>query len=235
MRRRHLTSKLLLVLVLAGAAFAALWMGLLPLRWIPFATVSLDDPPRWFVDFRLAALRREPAVCRALLKAPHVEAAPASDQPIEKGCGWTNAYRVSSIAGARLPVDKLSCEMTAALALWLEQDVQPIAQEMLGARVTSISHMGSYSCRNIAGNVFWKDVRSQHATANALDVSVFKLADGRSVSVERDWKGDNTAGRFLRAVKARSCRYFRVSLGPDFNAAHHDHFHFDRGPLWSCR
>lgn len=235
MRRRHLFSKVLLILLLAGTVLAVLWMGLVPQRWSPFATISLDDPPRWFVDFRLAALRRDPGACRALLRAPHVEVSTAADQPVEKGCGWTNAYRISTIGGARLPVDKLSCEVTAALALWLEQDVQPLAQEMLGSRIAAISHMGSYSCRNIAGNVFWKDVRSQHATANALDISAFKLADGRSISVERDWKGDNTAGRFLREVKARSCRYFRVSLGPNFNAAHHDHFHFDRGPLWSCR
>jgi hypothetical protein len=26
-----------------------------------------------------------------------------------------------------------------------------------------------------------------------------------------------------------------VVLGPEYNAAHHDHFHLDRGPLMRCK
>ncbi|MGI9478102.1 MAG: extensin family protein, partial [Hyphomicrobiaceae bacterium] len=32
-----------------------------------------------------------------------------------------------------------------------------------------------------------------------------------------------------------ACHYFRVALSPAFNAAHRDHFHFDRGILWTCQ
>lgn len=235
MRRRHTFAKLVLVLLLAGAALAALWFGLVPQRWSPLAPVSLDDPPRWMVDFRLAALRRDAVHCRAILKPPHVEAEPVADQAITNGCGWVNSYRVSSMAGARLPIDRLSCEMATALALWMEGAVQPLAREMLGSPVKSIRHMGGYACRNIVGNVFWKDVRSQHATANAIDIAGFTLADGRRVTVEGAWKFESAEGRFIRAVHQRSCRYFRVSLSPDFNAVHHDHFHLDRGPFWRCK
>lgn len=235
MRRRHLFAKLLLAVLVAGAGLATLWLGLVPQRWSPFAPLTLDDPPRWLVDFRLAALRRNPEHCRAMLKPPHIEAARAEDQPIAKGCGWENAFRISSIAGAQLPVDKLSCEVAAALALWLEGEVQPLARDLLGSPVKAIRHMGSYSCRNIVGNVFWKDVRSQHATANAIDIAGFTLADGRRISVEGAWKSPGPEGRFIHTVHATSCRYFRVALSPEFNAAHHDHLHLDRGPFWRCK
>jgi hypothetical protein len=76
---------------------------------------------------------------------------------------------------------------------------------------------------------------SQHAAANAIDISGFTFADGRSISLLRDWKGKGRDSDFLREVHRRACRYFRVALGPDFNPAHANHFHFDRGLMWTCR
>ena len=35
---------------------------------------------------------------------------------------------------------------------------------------------------------------SEHAFGNAIDVSGFKLADGREISVVRDWKRSGHAG-----------------------------------------
>ena len=40
---------------------------------------------------------------------------------------------------------------------------------------------------------------------------------------------------FLRAVRDGACRWFDAVLGPDYNAAHADHFHFDRGGGRICR
>ena len=31
------------------------------------------------------------------------------------------------------------------------------------------------------------------------------------------------------------CRFFDGVLSPDYNAAHRDHLHLDRGPWWFCR
>jgi len=69
---------------------------------------------------------------------------------------------------------------------------------------------------------------SEHATANALDVAGFTLADGRSISVLRDWTGDGEDAQFLRAVRDGACDLFSTVLSPDYNAAHRDHFHFDQ-------
>ena len=143
--------------------------------------------------------------------------------------------RLSTVGTVKASYDKVTCEAAVALALWFEHDVQPVAQEMFGQRVASIQSFGSYSCRNIIGNSQWKNWRSEHATANAVDVGAFNLADGRRISVAQHWKGDGVEARFLRAVHGRACRYFRVAIGPDYNEAHHDHFHLDRGTLARCK
>ena len=109
------------------------------------------------------------------------------------------------------------------------------AERIFGQRVSSIQNFGTYSCRNIIGSRFWKNRRSEHATANAIDVAKFRLADGTQISVLGDWNGKRKKAEFLKAVNKGGCRFFRVTLGPDFNRAHRDHFHFDRGQLWSCR
>lgn len=233
--RRRVFPRLLFLSLLVLAAGVAFWFGLVPLAWSPFATITLAERPGIFVDPRLAMLRRNPALCEAILKPPHIEAKSIDDNPITKGCGWVNSVSVATAGGARIGVDKLTCEMAAAVTLWIEYEVQPLALEMFGARVASAHDFGTYTCRNIVGNVFWKDLRSEHATANAFDVGGFTLSDGRTISVLRNWKKPDLESRFLREAYRRACRYFRVTLGPDFNTAHRDHFHFDRGFLWTCR
>jgi len=110
--------------------------------------------------------------------------------------------------------------------------VQPAAEQMLGVKVASVQHFGSYSCRNMRGSAA---MRSEHARANALDISGFTLTTGRQISVARHWAGDGAEARFLRAVHSGACRTFRAALGPDYNAAHRDHFHYDRGLFAGCR
>ena len=81
---------------------------------------------------------------------------------------------------------------------------------------------------------------SEHATANALDVSGFVLADGRRISVLRDWFGGDEKALFLKRVRDGACELFSTTLSPDYNAAHADHLHLDladRGAMgWrACR
>lgn len=235
-KRRHRFAKLLVAALVAAGVFASFWLGLVPQRWSPFAPLSLSEPSQWFVDLRLAALRRDRALCRASLIGPAISAQPIDDQPIKDGCGWQNAVSVSAAGGARINAAQLTCEAAAALALWMQHEVQPAAMRTLGSRVTALDTLGTYACRNIIGSRALTAFRSQHATANAIDISAFRFADGRSVSLARDWSGgDQRKSEFLRLVHARACAYFRVALSPDFNAAHRDHFHFDRGLMWRCK
>jgi hypothetical protein len=231
----RLTGWLLVLVALGLPVTAAFWFGFVPQRWSPFPPLALSQPANWFLDPRLAALRMDRSLCRAVLSAPYVEAQEIEDQPVRDGCGWTNAVRLKTVGGARLPADKLSCEMAAAMALWVAHEVQPAATKHFGRKVASLQNFGTFSCRNIVGNPLWKGVRSQHATANAIDISGFVLEDGTAISLIKHWTAPEKHAAFLRDVHRGACRLFRSSLGPDYNAAHKDHFHFDRGPLWTCR
>jgi hypothetical protein len=53
--------------------------------------------------------------------------------------------------------------------------------------------------------------------------------------VARDWDGDDAEARFLRALRDGACTFYDGVLGPDYNAAHADHLHLDRGPYRVCR
>jgi hypothetical protein len=233
--KRRLLARLFLVLLIAATTFVAMRLGYIPQRFSPFSPIALDTQPTWFVDTRLAALRLDRPLCEAVLKQPHIDAAAIPDQPYKNGCGWQNAVSFSKAGGARIGAEKLTCEMAAALALWIEHEVQPLAQSTFGARVAVIGDMGIYDCRNILGNPLMKNVRSQHATANAIDISGFTLDGGRQISILRDWTGKGPEAAFLKEVHRRACRYFRVALGPEYNAAHKSHFHFDRGAFSRCK
>ena len=87
---------------------------------------------------------------------------------------------------------------------------------------------------------------SEHARANALDVAAFTLQGGRRISVLGDWQAAaapaappaaeaDPKAAFLRQVRDGACQGFAAVLGPDYNAAHRDHFHLDRGPYRACR
>jgi hypothetical protein len=143
--------------------------------------------------------------------------------------------RIGKVGDAELGVSSLTCEAAAALALWVEYEVQPVALATFGARVVGLEDMGTYACRNIIGNNTWTKMRSQHALANAVDIGGFKLDNGETISVAHDWKGHDRKARFLRAVHGRACRYFRVALSPDYNKAHWNHFHLDRGVFTRCK
>ena len=227
--------RVVLAALLAVVVFAAFWFGVVPQRFSPFAPIDLADPPTWFLDPRLAAMRNDPDLCRAVLRAPHIIATPIADRVQPNGCGWTNAVRVREVGGAEIGLEQLTCETSAALALWVEQDLQPLALSMFGSRVTWMQDMGTYSCRNIIGNKRWVNLRSQHSLANAVDIGGFRLGNGKQMSITKDYRADSPEGRFLREAHMRACRYFRVAIGPEFNEAHRDHLHFDRGIFTRCQ
>lgn len=234
-RKLRFAARLILVLAAGTAFIAALWLGLMPQRFSPFAPLELDRPDSWFVDFRLATLKTDSQQCAATIAQPLLDATMIPDQPISNGCGWQTAVRLHHAGGVRVSSDKITCGMSAALAMWLAHGVRPAAKAILKSDVVSVRHLGVYACRNIKGSTAFKSFRSQHATANAIDIAAFVLADGRTISVLKNWKGSGPEAEFLRAAHDSACRYFRVALGPDYNEAHNNHFHLDRGAFKRCR
>jgi hypothetical protein len=144
-------------------------------------------------------------------------------------CGMTHPFKVSALADGAISLDKpltIDCSMIPAIEAWLEQVVQPVAQARFGQRVVGLEAFGAYSCRsvdNIAGARL-----SEHAFGNAVDVSGFRLADGREIVIAREWKKTDTQeSAFLHEAHAGACQHFTTVLGPGADVFHYNHFHLD--------
>jgi hypothetical protein len=208
--------------------------GLVPARFAPLPRFELEASPKRITDWQLASLRNDPVTCRRLMKSPDLIATPAADRPFKDGCGVVNAARVERVAGAQLALGGVRCELAAALTVWMKHDVQPLATKILGQQVREVEHLGGFACRNVTTkNPLLKGLRSEHASGGAIDITGFKLADGRTISVNRNWADKGKEGEFLRAIHARACNIFRVVIGP--GTEYRDHLHLDRGPFWACQ
>ena len=83
------------------------------------------------------------------------------------------------------PPATLSCPMADVLGEWLRDTVQPEAKKLFGSTVVKIQNATSYACRNRYGGD--TTPLSEHALANALDVSEFVLASGERITISDDW------------------------------------------------
>lgn len=224
------------VAIAAAAAFAvAIVAGLpdIPDRWVPWAPPHVADAPNAFTAWKLSRLADRPALCRQVLAQSAYRVSAVPDRVSDDGCALVNAVR---IAGGAAPLGDgivVTCPLAVALALWERHVVVPAAAGILGEPVVAIDHLGSYACRNVYGRETGR--RSQHATANAVDVAGFRTRSGRRIAVAGDWDDRGLDGRFLRAVHRGGCDIFGAVLGPAYNAAHRDHFHLDLGGYSACR
>jgi hypothetical protein len=222
----------LAAVVAPGYAVYSGWLEI-PDRWNPWAPLAIKEPLHWLTRLKLSRLSKDAGLCLAVLEQANMRYAPVADQETGPGCGFTNAVRVEAMNAAVGEAFTLSCRSAVALALWEHHFVQPAARTRFGERVARLEHAGTYSCRNIYGR---KDAPlSRHATADAIDVVGFTLEKGRRIRVERDWASGDADGLFLREVRDGACRVFDSVLGPEYNAAHRDHFHLDRGGWRACR
>jgi hypothetical protein len=231
--RRVLLFLLPFAVVLGVAMLVRNGTIVVPPRWNPWAPLDVADEPGLFTRFKLSRLERDPAVCLEALSRTSFRFRALADRETGNDCGFHNAVSiVSSDVSLGGPLT-LSCPATVALALWERHELQPAALRWFGRRVKRIEHLGSYACRNVYGR---EDApRSEHATANAIDVAGFVFDDGRRVRVLEDWNAGTDAARFLRDADAGACRFFDAVLDPDYNAAHRDHLHLDRGRYHFCR
>lgn len=224
---------LLLSLALAAAALIALWRGWLEVapRFDPWAPLDVRETPNLLTGFKLWRLRDDRALCDQALATSQLRFDRLADSTPHPGCPVHNALRVHGAPVGLSSSFTATCSLALSFALFERHGLQPAAQAVFGQPVTRLEHVGSFACRSIAGS----QRPSQHSYANALDIVGFRLGDGRRISVLRDWSGEGDKARFLRLVREAACERFNVTLGPDYNAAHRDHFHVDMGLWRMCR
>lgn len=196
---------------------------------MPWTPLDLSDPVGMFTGAKLVGLTDDAPKCGALLRRAGVRFTALA--PVRAGqCGFADGVRFASGGARRIGFAPAglgtSCAVAAGLALWEWNVVQPAAARHFGSAVTSIDHFGSYNCRRIYGR--GTGAFSEHATADAVDIAGFRLADGTRVSVLGDWEAKGPKAAFLRDVRDGACDLFSTVLSPDYNAAHRDHFHLDQ-------
>ncbi len=198
----------------------------------PFRPPDLTEPIGLATYGKLTELKYEAELCKAKLSEAGVEYTVLSADGAGANCPLeeTLALKKSLTPYNAAPL-RMTCHQMAALYIWERNVLRPQAEKIFGSPLRQIETYGSFSCRNIAGT----RTRSQHSYANAIDISGFVLEDGRRISVKDHWREKSDYGRYLTRVHKKACRLFSVTLGPDYNAAHADHFHLDMGSVETCR
>ena len=176
---------------------------------------------------RLAA---DDGICREALSAVGVSWSEAQARNNTTGCGYETAVRLAGTLSHFNERSVMTCPLAARLYLWELEVVGPAAEEHLGSPVESMDVLGTYSCRKVAGTTHL----SEHAFGKAIDIEGFRTADGAKISVLKSYRADSPEGRFLRDIRRGACGLFDVTLGPDFNIDHANHFHLDIGGSYAC-
>ena len=211
-----------------------------------------DETPAKAEQWSDAEIIKALADCVRLL-AP-IKTTVAVSKPIREGqCGAPAPISLKSVGGVKIdPPAVTNCQMARQLHEWVERTLQPEAQKTLGTLITGLVTASGYTCRERIGT---SNARiSEHAFANALDISAFLTEDGRVIDVLGDWgpprrerqaaagppikdrphstslEDVNNAGPravFLREVHHGACGLFGTVLSPEANAAHRNHLHLD--------
>lgn len=172
-------------------------------------------------------------ICLSELATARVRFTPLPDQNFGGGCHAFGSVRLQDIGVPTTNLGPLTCQLARTFVGWANYAVKPAARQVYGVDVERIETFGTYSCRNVNGAASGR--LSQHAFANAIDISGFVLADGRRVTVLTGWRGDERDQRFLKLIHDSACRRFGTVLSPDYNAQHANHFHFDMSGQNFCR
>ncbi|MCG7346724.1 extensin family protein [Sphingomonas sp. ACRSK] len=169
--------------------------------------------------------------CFADLSRAGVRFSPLPDRDYGGGCLVLGAVQLIDFGTPTAGLKAIRCPTARAFVGWVQYGVGPAARQILGSDVVRIESYGSYVCRGIVGQGAAGSAKlSQHGLANAIDIGGFVLADGRRISIEQGWRsGDPAVQQFLQVVHRSACRRFKTVLGPDYNAAHYNHLHFDMG------
>lgn len=228
---RYLVWAFILIVLAAAVSVAVGWRP--PYRYNPWVAIDLRAEPDWLTRFRLYRLGRAPDQCMAALSRSGAVFKSVPNRQSSDGCGWQDGVMLLSTGAASLARPTLvTCPLAASLVMFDLHVLQPDARAAFGSSITTIEHVGSYNCRAVKGD--GDGGLSSHAKARAIDVTGFRLENGRDITLAQDWRRPQ-AGPFLHETQAEACRYFGIVLGPEYNAAHAGHFHMQAGSAGWCR
>jgi hypothetical protein len=152
--------------------------------------------------------------------------------PIREGaCGTPAPIRLKGFEIDRapnldfVPAPTMTCKLAEAMRRWFDDVVQPKAKAHLNATIVHMTNLSAYNCRSRYDDATQR--LSQHAYANAIDVSEFITAKGEHIDVLDNWESGDERAAFLREIHDGACEIFGTTLGPEANAAHKNHFHLD--------
>jgi hypothetical protein len=166
-----------------------------------------ETPPDAWSDTQVIAALRD---CLRLL-APIAAELEVSEPLKQDHCGTPAPVLLRRIGSGANKVEIsppviVNCPMVVGLHFWVEKALQPAAQEAFGVRIARLRGVSGYACRNRVGSHSHVDRLSEHAFANAIDISGFVTTDGRTIDVASSWgptAHDREAQRVAAAGRQR--------------------------------
>lgn len=206
----------------------------LPREWNPVQPLLLTDPVTPLTGWKLNRAAANAESCLAALGDGAV-LQQLADVERSAQCHIRDRVALQQLGTADVPHVETRCAVALRLAMWERHSLQPAAAEFLGTSVQRIDHIGSYNCRALRTSAGPSTRMSTHATADAIDIAGFGLADGSQVRLIDDWDPPGPKADFLRAARDGACTWFSLTLSPDYNRLHADHFHFQSRGWGLCR
>jgi hypothetical protein len=161
------------------------------------------------------------AKCAKLLAGLDLNYEPLA--PIKEGkCGAPAPILLKSVGRdpkvAIEPPATLTCAFAASLSKWLDKTVQPAARATFDAPVVKLANASSYVCRNRYNGT--NTVLSEHALANALDISTFVFQSGERFTVLASWPRVLSAPPLPRPnpIRAPGSPEIMTSIAPPWRA-----------------
>ena len=241
-KRKQNTRSLALIRGLAAFSFVGM-LGLaayqlllhpdtpLPQAWNPTRALVISDPVTPLTQWKLNRAAASTRTCLATINGfSSFDVLPDLEDSAQ--CGIAGRISLRGVGDTRIATLETRCAIALRMAMWERHGLQPAAQDILGTSLIRTNHAGSYNCRTIRGS---SSRMSTHATADAIDISGFTFANGRQINLLRDWNGEGSEAAFLRAARDSACDWFRVTLSPEYNTLHADHFHLQSTGWGLCR
>ena|SRR5665647_940333 len=174
---------------------------------------------------------------------------PCTDELTSRHVAWKKASR-SGIANAVEITGPLGGVTVSAIDYALVIDcslavsLDEAGRYLVALGIDHVTFSSAYSRRNVRGT----NHPSKHSYGLAIDVHTFSGPDLGSLRIDRDYEqglGDSVdcvglpltqGGAVLKVLQCQLVRsgLFHLVLSPDYDDAHHDHFHLEVKP-WGDR